>query len=358
MTESVEDLARRFADFARDHGAGAPLYGQLATYAAAHPEVSAMLLQAPPTQRLPVLMFAAVHDLLLVGAGPELARFYPNLTDPPASGDVGPVFGRFLAEHGEQVAATLATRHTQTNEIGRCAVLLPALATVADEVGEIAMLDVGASAGLTLLLDRYAYRYSPGGDVGGVGGLGDEGGVPLLLCGTRGAVPVPRRRPRLSARLGLDAQPVDLQDPAQARWLAACLWPDQPERFARLRGALELARAQPVEVRAGDAVTDLASCVDLIAVAGHPVVTTTWVLNYLSTERQRAFVAELDRLGAGRDLTWLSLESPVLTPGLGFLERADEDGSVLHQVSWRSGRRQTERLAVCHPHGAWMHWGA
>jgi hypothetical protein len=344
-------MARRFAAFASDHEARAPLYARLARYAASHAEIAALLLQAPPTQRTPVLLFAAVHDLRLAGKGTELALFYPNLTTTPADGDPGPAFSRFVAEHTGELAETVATRHTQTNEIGRCALLLPALAGVADEVGPLALLDVGASAGLTLLLDRYHYVYEPGGAVGGPG-------APLVLleCDTRGPVPVPTRLPTVAGRLGLDPQPVDVTDSAAARWLAACVWPDQADRFARLSAALELARRDPPEIMRADALGGLAAGLDRLGPAGHPVVTTTWVLCYLPIADQGAFVAELDRLGTERDLTWVSLESPALTPGLGLHPVPEEHRSVLHVSTWRAGRRTTDVLAVCHPHGYWMYW--
>lgn len=189
--DPVDDrtLAARFADFAADHQARAPLYADIARYAAQHPEVAAVLRPAPATQRLPVLLLAAVHDLLLAGRGADLARFYPNLTADPDPGDPGPAFGAFVRTHEAELAAILATRHTQTNEIGRCALLLPALGEVARQVGPLSLLDVGASAGLTMLLDRYAYRDRPGGDVGTSG--------PRLDCDTNGPVrgrPGPPRR--------------------------------------------------------------------------------------------------------------------------------------------------------------------
>ena len=118
-------------------------------------------------QRQPVLLFACVHDLLLAGR-PDvgLASFYPDLVAEPDRGDPMPAFRAFTAAHADELAELLVTRSTQTNEIGRCALLLPAFGIVADEVGPLAHLDVGASAGLNLLLDRYHYTYEPGGELG------------------------------------------------------------------------------------------------------------------------------------------------------------------------------------------------
>ena len=87
-------------------------------------------------QRQPVLLFACVHDLLLAGRPDEgLARFYPDLATTPDDGDPMPAFRAFAAAHADELAELLVTRSTQTNEIGRCALLLPAFGLVADEVG-------------------------------------------------------------------------------------------------------------------------------------------------------------------------------------------------------------------------------
>ena len=89
-------------------------------------QLASLLLHAPPAQRQPVLLFACVHALLLGGDGDELARHYPNLTAHPDPGDPLPALRRVCEQHEASLAAMLASRHTQTNEIGRCALLLPA----------------------------------------------------------------------------------------------------------------------------------------------------------------------------------------------------------------------------------------
>jgi hypothetical protein len=230
--------------------------------------------------------------------------------------------------------------------------LLPAFGLLAADVGPLAHLDVGASAGLNLLLDRYGYRYEPGGTVG------PSSGSPIELeCGTRGVLPVPHALPVIADRIGLDRAPVDVHDPAATRWLEACVWPDQPDRFERLRTALALARREGVVVRRGDAVTDTPALVKTLAGAGHPVVTNTWVLNYLTGAERTAYVEALDAVGDDLDLSWVYVESPYLTPelpGPGGGEATDRTAIVL--VRWRSGHRTVDHLADSHPHGYWLHW--
>ena len=311
-----------------------------------------MLHHAPPAQQLPVLLFAAVHHLLLGGAGPGLAAHYPNLANGPASGDPGPLFVEFVDAHFDELTDLAATRTTQTNEVGRCAQFLPVMGIVGREVGRLAHVDVGTSAGLNLLLPRYRYDYRPGGVVGGDSNV-------VLPCGTKGPIPLPDSMPQVVRSIGLDRSPVDLSDPVEVRWLEACVWPDQADRFARLVAAIDLARDQPPDVRMGDAVDGLSALVHEAASAAHPVVTNSWVLNYLEPPRRAAYVAEMERLGASLDLSWIIAEAPDQTTGLPVpTTDPAESITVLSLVTWRSGRRSVRRLATTHPHGYWIHWEA
>ena len=161
----------------------------------------------------------------------------------------------------------------------------------------------------------------------------------------------------IADRIGLDRAPVDVHDPIATRWLEACVWPDQPDRFERLRSALAMARRAGVVVRRGDAVADTPALVQSLSHSGHPVVTNTWVLNYLSGAERTAYVEALDAIGAGLDLSWVYVESPYLTPELPG-PGGDEatDGTALVLVRWRSGHRTVDHLADTHPHGYWLHW--
>ena len=135
---AVAACQQLFADFAQT--SDAPLYADLAAGIADDPELAGLLLAAPPPQRLPVLLFASVHWLLLADPTAPLARFYPNLPVPPEP--AGPArsarstpSATFCAERCGELAELLATRRTQTNEIGRSALFVPSLAMLAAECG-------------------------------------------------------------------------------------------------------------------------------------------------------------------------------------------------------------------------------
>jgi hypothetical protein len=350
---SLDVLADRFRSFSTTSTATrAPLYSRISAAVADDPDVLRLLQAAPETQQLPVLLFAGVHHLLLQGLGTELAAHYPNLSTTPAAGDVVPHFRTFALEHTEPLTALIATRHTQTNEVGRCLQFIPPLGMLADEVGTLVHVDVGTSAGLNLLLPRYRYEYEPGGAVGGPSTV-------VLQCDARGdhAVPVPHTMPTIARSIGIDLHPIDVHDDEEVRWLEACMWPDQPDRFARLVAAIDLARAHTPDVRHGDAVRDLGAVVEEAGAAGHPVVTNSWVLNYLPDDLRLAYVAELDRIGAERDLSWIIAEAPAQTPGLPVpTTDPAEEITVVSLVRWRGGRRSVARLASTHPHGYWLRW--
>lgn len=327
----------------------APLYSRLAAGVADHPDVLAILAAAPANHRLPVSLFDAVHYLLLADPADPLARWYPNLTARPRTDDPVPAFLAFCRDHRAAVAGLVESRLPQTNEIGRSALLLVGLAAVAATAGRLSHLDVGASAGLNLLLEHYGYDFS-----------GHRLGPDRLVLGCEvsgDGGPLPAGIPAFACHLGLDRDPVDLDDPAQARWLEACVWPDQTDRFQRLRTALDIAREQRVEVRRGDAVGDLAAALDSLDRSGHPVVTTSWVLNYLSDADRAAFQDALARRARDGDLSWVFAESPAFAGGLpGAEDLPATDLTVLGVVEWRGGVRRIRHLATCHPHGYTLRW--
>jgi len=346
----LAELAKRFHDSGHDQQVRSPFTAHLNRRIAETPSVVALLQSAPEQQQLPVLLQAAIHYVVLSEPDLELARWYPTANDRPLDTDPFPAFRRLCVEREHEIRAIVSTRVTQTNEVGRCALFLPALGMIAEEHGALSLVDVGTSAGLNLQLDRYEYHYSPGGNLGGRSPV-------ALECGTRGAVPVPAELPTVVRRIGIDQHPIDLSHPDQARWLMACVWPDQADRFERIRAAIMLAQHSTAELRQADAVTGLRRAVADAAIDGHPVVINSWVLNYLTDDQRAAYLAELESIGGERDLSWVYAESPALCPGIPFPFELDHQHlTALMLIRWRNGVRTTDHLGVAHPHGYWLHW--
>ena len=349
-------LRARFEQHASEHGARSPLYAEICRAVAGDDDTLSLMLHAPEHQRRPTLLQAAIHDLLLAGAAHELAAHVPTV----AGGRAGPRAGAraaaplaldFCREHRAELARALATRSTQTNEVNRAAVLLPALVHAVPRGGGVRLVELGASAGLNLLLDRFSYRYG--------GSAAVPGGRVTCDCAVRGELPPLYPLPLIAERIGVDLEPVDLRDAAARRWLLACVWPDEPERVARLRAAIVLARREPPTVVRGDGRALLAELVGSASDV-HAVIWHSWVLAYWSESEQRALAGAIDELGADRDLTWVYLEQPSETPGLPTPvvagARHEPGDAALVVASYRHGKRTIARLADAHGHLHHMRW--
>ena len=366
----ADDLAGQFRRFAAGAVSdGATRYARICEGVASDDALLELVAGAPPDQRRPNILLAAVHFLLLSGVDDPLAACYPTVLawrgeDPatarlPGAADPFPLFAAFCARHRPAVAQLVATRATQTNEVGRCTAIFPALSAVASRVEQpIAVVDLGASAGLNLLFDRYAYDY-------GDGLVGDAASPVVLRCEVRdGALHQrpPTELPAVAARVGIDRRPVDIRDDNQALWLLACQWPDHLDRFDLAGRALCLARSmsEPPVVQRGDAVFDLASVVATLPADTHLCVLHSWVAAYLTAQEQRALADAVSRVGATRRLSWIFAEAPYEVPGLpmpppagGKVRGATAVVLVDQAPGLEPGAR---RLADMHPHGRRLHW--
>ena len=368
-----EPLADHFRGFAatveRD---GSTTYATICRAVADNEEVLSLLDGAPLPQRRPLLLLAAVHFLLLGGTEHPLASFYDTVgvvrgptTGPPPGDDVAACFADFCREHRAELERLIATRSTQTNEVGRCSSLLPGLCHVAATHGRqepLSLLDLGTSAGLNLLFDDYAYTYRAA-DGGGVRTAGAAGSAVALECTVRDDLTrLPELRlPVMAERVGLDLAPVNPLSDDEALWLLACLWPDNLARFERLRAALANVRAaaQPPRLERGDMLADLSHVVATMPGDGPLVVFHSWVAAYLSEEEQRTLTEQVAALGERRPVHYLYCESPFETPGLPTppspVRRQGPDlATVLVHVG--PGGGPAVRLADTHPHGYWIRW--
>jgi hypothetical protein len=347
----LEALAQRFVRFANQEcGDYAPLYDRLARGIASDPELLTIAAHTRSGQQAPLLLLAAVHSLLLGGADHALGAFYPSVTQRAAvpPGDPMPAFRTFCRDHRDALLELVSTGLVQTNEPRRCTFLLPAFATVARLAGDrpLALIEVGASAGLNLLFDRYGYDY-------GAGQFAGNPASPVrFACALRGEVlpPIHAGMPPVATRVGIDLNPIHPADPQATLWLRALVWPEHPERTAVLQQVLALAQREPPSLLAGDALAvlpqavadapaDVALCVFHIATLAH--------FPPEARERFRLLIPELARQ---RDLFWLSSE------GVGLGESRQRGEYVTILTAFQNGRRAERRLAYNHQHGVWLEW--
>ncbi len=317
VTDERDRIAEGYRAFGAESAEESPAYSALAAAVAGDREVLAFLADLPPGKRTPPLFLAALRLLGGVPAdGVELRE-------------------RVSAD-GDRLRHTVLTRMTQTNEPARCGALLPALAMIEDP---LALVEVGASAGLCLYPDRYGYEYD-GRPVGPPGPV-------VIRCATSGAVPVPVTLPRVAARIGVDLHPVHVGDPGDLAWLRALVWPGprEAERLQRLEAAAAIAAAEPPTLLAGDALDLLAEALALVPDGATPVVVHTAVLPYLDADRRTAFV---DRV-RGLPVRWLAQEGAGMVPGTG---ESYPGGWGPYFVLSLDGRP----LAHTAPHGGRLDW--
>nr|WP_220035842.1 DUF2332 domain-containing protein [Modestobacter versicolor] len=296
-----------------------PRYAELAAAVAGDAGVLAFLGTLPRPKRQANLLLGALSYL---HGGPP--RDGAELRD------------RVLGDTG-RLRTTMLARATQTNEAARCAALLPVLAGLP---GPLALVEVGASAGLCLYPDRYGYDYD------GVR-VGPPSAV-QLRCRVTGPGPVPRAVPEVVARAGIDLNPLDPADPDDVAWLQALIWPGMDERRDRLTAAAAIAAREPATLVRGDLLAELPALVAGLPAGCTVVVLHTAVLAYLPADARDAFV----ELVTGLPVRWVSQEGVGVLPGVrGRLPEppADDESRFLLALDGQP-------LAYTAPHGGTVDW--
>jgi hypothetical protein len=282
-----------------------------------------------------IRLVGGLHALVRAGSAPGLAEFYPP-NPAPNPGRLGEALSPILA--GPELLPWLDSP-PQTNEVGRSAVLMSGLLAIADRFDlPMELLELGASAGLNLNLDRYACL---------LGGrrAGDRDSAVRLEPDWRGEPP-PASSAMVAARRGVDLNPLDpVRDGAR---LLAYVWPDQRERLDRLEAAIALATAHPPPVERGEASRWLESRLAEPQPAGLTrVVLHSVAFQYFPADAQRRIAEAVAAAGAAADdqrpLAWLRYEKV-----------PQERQYSLRLRLWPGGG--DERLAWAHPHGTWINW--
>ena len=326
----VDDVPTRYSDFAEFEVRGrTPVYLAWARGIAKDPATCALIASLPRIRRQPALVFASARH-----AGAPETEDYPAFRD-------------FVHEHWPEIEQIALTHSTQTNEAKRCAVLLPFLSLLP---GPLSLVEMGASAGLCLYPDRYAYRYTlDGGTTHDLRPADADAAdrAPVLDCDLRDGVPLPRGLPEVVHRGGVDLSPIDPADADSRAWLRSLIWPgQQAQRVPRLDAALDIAAADPPQILAGDLVERLEESVAACPAGSTPVVFHTAVLGYLEPPARAEFVRRVTEL----DCVWISVEGVTLLPDVA--EQVPESirrhkGIFVVAVNGRP-------LATAHGHGDWV----
>jgi hypothetical protein len=344
-------LAQVYRRFGEAGAAGtSPLYERIAVALSESGEALRAIETVPARKRHPTVILAALHDLALAGRAPALAAAYAA-----ADGDAAAAAAiDTLLRMADSVMAIAVRRPVRASETGRCAVLYPAIAEAARRAGAdaVGLIDVGCGAGLNLNVDRAGITYSNGQS------LGDPSSPVQLSSVVVGDRPIPARAmPEVAVRVGVDLDPADVTDPDEARWLRACLWPDQPGRAARLEAEIALAATAPPLLLPGDAVEVLPGAFARVPADALPVVTTTWALSQFPLESRLRFLHRLDEAAAGRAVAWVSAEGVGVAPAIPTLgDRRASGHSIIGLAVFGQPALHAEAIGRCWSQGHFLAW--
>lgn len=283
----------------------------------------------------------ALHLMVRTGRAPDLAAFYPGHGDKPWDVDAGERAIEHATAFNRAFVEEMLSGPPQTNETGRSAVLMPGYAEITRRTGlPLSILEIGASAGLNLLWNRFAYRY-------GDRFIGDKNAPVTIEAEWRGPWANIERLPTVVAKRGCDRAPVDLTAPGAADRLIAYVWPEQKARLARVEAAIALAQREKPPLEKADAGEWLERQLAEQVPGAATVVAHTIVWQYIARETRHRIEALLkstgERATPAAPLAWLSLE-----------QYAPDQLPEVRLTLWPGG--ETKKIANAHPHGAWIEW--
>jgi hypothetical protein len=292
----------------------------------------------PTDDALMLRLTGGLHALVRAGKVRALAACYPP-APPPEPETLWAALAPVLK--GKSLLPWLDSA-PQTNEVARSGVLVPGFLTIAAETGlPLALLELGCSAGLNLVPDRYAYRL-------GTLEAGNPESCLRIEPVWEGADP-PACRLAIASRAGVDLNPLDVANPAQRSRLLAYIWPDQPQRLERMARAMAITAEDLPEIVQGDA----ADFVEARATLRDGVATTVFhsiAFQYFPAQTQSRIRSHMAETGAratrAAPLAWLRFEAD---PGA-------ENGTPpsLRLTLWPGS--EDRLLARAHPHGQLVHW--
>ena len=246
----------------------------------------------------------ALHGLARRGKYPDLTKHYPPNTL-PNTGTLDRVALETIKNADADIMGWL-DHPPQTNEVARSAILYPGLMQIAAETGlPLSLYEIGCSAGLNLIPDRYTYRLA--------GLKAGQACSPVVLAPDwLGATPG-GPDPDIVSRRGCDRNVLDVTDADHAERIVSYVWPDQADRINRVMAALEVARIDPTRIDQADAGDWIETVITDDAAPGITrVVLHSIAFQYFPEEVQRSITARIEGAGArataNTPLAWLSFE--------------------------------------------------
>jgi hypothetical protein len=315
------------------------LYEFLSLKIATDNELLEICLNSRNNQPIPNLLFGAVHYLLLKGKEHKLKEYYPSIVvEAKPFNESFDYFKDFCLIHKNKIISILETKLVQTNEVRRCAYLYPAFSFIFEETKKpLALIEIGTSAGLQLLWDKYSYSYNTDevvGDKSSKLNITSEiiGGITPFLHLTP---------PPITTRIGIDLNTVDLNDYEEYLWQKSLIWPEHKERLKMFESAANYIKDYPVQLIEGDGVTLLSEIVKNVPKDSIVCIFHTHVANQMPLEIKKSLLSNIESIGLERDVFHI------------YNNIQDRN---LHLDYYLNGVEHKQTIAETDGHGRWFKW--
>ncbi|WP_282139432.1 DUF2332 domain-containing protein [Cytobacillus oceanisediminis] len=295
------NLATRFKTFGQYecHGSSG-LYEFLSYKIAEDEELLVLASEARDGQPVPNLFLGAIHYLLLSGKEHELKEYYSSLVENPRNPlESFQSFKDFCRLNSQEIKEIVKAKLVQTNEVRRCAYLYPVFAWIFQQTEKpLALIEIGTSAGLQLLWDKYCYTYGIEETFGN-----PASNVQLSSEIKGGHVPIiPPEMPPVASRTGVDLHINDLNNGEDFLWLKSLIWPEHQERRTLFEKAAQCVKENPISLIEGDGVELLPSLIEGIPDEHTNCVFHTHVANQMPADVKENLLGKIKASGQSRDI--------------------------------------------------------
>ncbi|PEZ08412.1 hypothetical protein CN326_05580 [Bacillus sp. AFS018417] len=337
---NTTQLSQRFKNFAKIECRGSSkLYEYLSIKISEDDELMELCANSREGQPVPNLFLGAVHYLLLKGKEHVLKKYYPSITKHPREIEDSFIhFKDFCRMYRDEIISILKSRLVQTNEVRRSAYLYPIFCYIYNVVKKpLSLIEIGTSAGLQLLWDKYSYSYGTN-EV-----YGDKDSNVHITSEIKGnhTPPFLLSSPPVASKVGLDLHISDLGNSEDYLWLKSLIWPEHEERLALFESAAKCLIENPVKLVEGDGVALLTNVVEKLSNDNAICIFHTHVANQIPEGSKYELIEKIKTIGSKRDVFHI------------YNNMWDRK---LHLDYFLNGIEYNQTIGETDGHGRWFDW--